>query len=158
MLICSQNLSVHLTQHLNASTTKQLIKGKIMNHQFGFEKLEVWQLAKDFVVKIYKLTKEFPDFEKYGLISQINRASVSVASNLAEGTSRTSPKDQAHFSQLAYSSLMEVLCQLIIANELGYLDDVELAKLRKLSEEISNKINALRNYQLNKSTNKHLNN
>ncbi len=123
-----------------------------MNHQYGFEKLEVWKLAKAFVINIYKLTKNFPDSEKYGLVSQLNRAAVSIASNLAEGASRTSSRDQAHFSQLAYSSLMEVVCQLIIANELNYLDDDELLKLRKLSEEISNKINSLRNYQLRKKS------
>ncbi len=125
-----------------------------MSYKFSFEKLEVWQLSKDFVIEIYKITKVFPSNEKYGLVSQINRAAVSVASNLAEGTSRNSPKDQAHFSQLAYSSMMEVICQLIIARDLSMINKEKYQNLRTKAEEISNKINSLRNYQLNNSTNK----
>ena len=106
---------------------------------------------------IYESTKEFPSNEKFGLVSQINRASISVSSNLAEGTSRTSYKDQAHFSQLAYSSLMEVICQLIIAKDLNMIDEVNYQNLRTKAEEISNKINSLRRYQLDKSTNKRIN-
>lgn len=121
-----------------------------MGYVFTFEKLETWQLSKRFVIQIYKITDQFPNNEKYGLVSQINRAAVSIASNLAEGTSRSSSKDQAHFSQIAYSSLMEVICQLNIAFELNYIESEEYMKMRKFAEEISNKINALRNYQLNK--------
>lgn len=121
-----------------------------MYYKFSFEKLKVWQLSKDFIKEIYKITKKFPSNERYGLVSQINRASVSVASNLAEGTSRVSYKDQAHFSQLAYSSLMEVMCQLIIAKELNMIDENNYQNLRDKAEEISNKINSLRRYQLNK--------
>jgi len=128
-----------------------------LSYKFSFEKLEVWQLSKDFVMDIYKTTKDFPSNEKYGLASQINRASISVASNLAEGTSRVSYKDQAHFSQLAYSSMMEVICQLIIAKDLNMIDEFNYKNLRAKSEEISNKINSLRNYQLNKSTKKQFN-
>ncbi len=128
-----------------------------MSYKFSFEKLEVWQLSKDFVKEIYKITESFPKSEKYGLISQITRASVSVASNLAEGTSRASYKDQAHFSQLAYSSLMEVMCQLIISKELKMINNDNYKGLRIKSEEIANKINSLRNYQLNQYTNKRIN-
>jgi four helix bundle protein len=125
-----------------------------MSYKFSFEKLEVWQLSKDFVKEIYKITKVFPSNEKYGLVSQINRASVSIASNLAEGSARSSPKDQAHFSQLAYSSMMEVICQLIIAKDLSMINKEKYQNLRTKAEEIPNKINALRNYQINNSTNK----
>jgi len=119
-------------------------------YKFSFEKLEAWQLYKDFIKEIYKITKDFPDSEKYGLVSQINRASLSIASNLAEGSSRTSSKDQAHFSQLAYSSLMEVICQLIISKELEYINEKQYFSIRESAEELSNKINSLRNYQLKK--------
>lgn len=121
-----------------------------MGYMFSFERLETWQLAKKFVIQIYNVTSKFPSNEKFGLVSQINRAAVSIPSNLAEGTSRTSSKDQAHFSQLAFSSLMEVMCQLDISFELKFIKSDEYTKLRKLAEEISNKINSLRNYQLNK--------
>ncbi len=114
---------------------------------FPFEKLEVWQLAKKLVLAIYDVSKRFPANEQYGLISQINRAVISVASNLAEGSSRISQKDQAHFSQLAYGSLMEVTCQLDIAKELGFIKEEEYKKLRQSIGVLSSKINALRRSQ-----------
>ena len=122
-----------------------------MPHKFPFEKLDVWHLAKDFSIAVYKTAAEFPVKEKYNLVSQLTRASVSVASNIAEGTSRTGFRDQAHFTQLSYSSLMEVANQLIIANELGFIKENTYLELRIKIEEISNKLNALRKYQLSKS-------
>jgi len=88
----------------------------------------------------------------YGLTSQINRAAISVASNLAEGSSRTSQKDQAHFSQLAYSSLMEVACQLSIVQELGFVDNEKYAEIRREIEGLSRKINALHRSQKKRAT------
>ena len=64
---------------------------------YSFEKLEVWQLSKEFVKDIYRLTEKFPSEEKFGLTGQLRRASVSVSSNLAEGSSRKSAKEQAHW-------------------------------------------------------------
>lgn len=119
-----------------------------MSHQFSFEKLEVWYLAKEFSKRIYAVTKKFPIEERFGLTAQLTRAAVSVASTIAEGSARASKKDQAHFSQLAYGSLMEIACQLIISCELGYLNNTEYQELRDKMEKISNKLNALRNYQL----------
>jgi four helix bundle protein len=117
---------------------------------FSFEKLDVWKLSIKLTKLVYRLTKVFPDDEKFGLTSQIRRASVSIASNLAEGSSRISGKEQARFSEISYSSLHEVLNQLIIANELEYISEDELNNFRPLIEEIANKINSLRNYQLTK--------
>lgn len=117
-------------------------------YKFTFEKLEVWHLAKDFAKMVYLITKKFPSVEQFGLVSQINRAVISVPSNLAEGSARTSRKDQAHFSQMAYSSLMEVACQLQIAQELDFLNIKELKELRKHIIELSAKINALRSSQI----------
>jgi len=114
---------------------------------FPFEKLEVWQLAKELVLSIYDISKKFPSNEKYGLISQINRAVISGASNLAEGSSRISKKDQAYFSQLAYSSLMEVVCQLNIGMDLDFLKKEEYVVLRQKIIVLSNKINALHRSQ-----------
>lgn len=121
-----------------------------MGYIYSFEKLEVWQLAKDFIIDIYQITKKYPENEKYGLVSQLNRAAVSIASNISEGTSRTSNKDQTHFTQIAYSSLMEVICQLIISKDLGFISENVYLSLREKAEEITNKLNALRKYQLNK--------
>jgi four helix bundle protein len=115
---------------------------------YSFEKLEVWQLSRKLTVKIYSISRNFPKDELYGLSSQLRRAILSVSSNIAEGTSRASGKDKAHFSVIAFSSLMETLNQLIIANDLGYLSSEELMKLRVKINEIANKLNALRKAQL----------
>ena len=101
------------------------------------------------VIDLYKLTKMFPKEETYGLVNQIRRASVSVASNLAEGSSRLSNKDKAHFTNMAYGSLMELYNQLIIPKELEYINDYEISRIKKLILEISNKLNSLRKSQLN---------
>lgn len=118
-------------------------------HTFSFEKLTVWVDSKELVKMIYSITKQFPDEEKFGLISQLRRASISIASNLAEGTSRMTNKDKAHFTTIAYSSLMEVLNQIIIANELEYISTSDCEKLREQIEKVANKLNALRRAQLN---------
>ena len=115
-----------------------------MSHSFAFEKLTAWQEARSFTKEIYLCTKDFPDSEKFGLVNQMRRASVSVCSNIAEGTSRTSVKDQAHFYQLAYGSLMEVLNQSIISNDLEMLANDKLTEIRTATEKIANLINALR--------------
>ncbi|GGD11566.1 four helix bundle protein [Hyunsoonleella pacifica] len=121
-----------------------------MAYTFSFEKLNVWADSKELVKEIYLITKDFPSEEKFGLTNQLRRASISVASNLAEGTSRITNKDKAHFSTMAFSSLMEVVNQLIIANELNFIKQHEYQKLRSEIEKISNKLNALRKSQLNK--------
>jgi len=88
---------------------------------YSFEKLECWQHARILAVWTYTKTKEFPQEEKFGLVSQMKRASISVASNIAEGTSRKTSKDQADFSTIAYSSTNELLNHLIISYDLAYL-------------------------------------
>ena len=97
---------------------------------------------------IYRITKDFPTEEKFGLISQLRRASVSIASNLAEGTSRKTNKDKAHFTTIAFSSAMEVLNQIIISKELNFIYEKDSILVREKLEKISNMLNALRNSQL----------
>jgi len=118
-----------------------------MDYLFAFERLEVWQLVKEFATGMYKATRTFPSEERFGLVSQLNRAAISVASNIAEGSSRKSRKDKAHFIQIAYSSLMEVASQLLIAKELGFVQEDNHKDLRLKICEISNKLNALYNAQ-----------
>ena len=120
-----------------------------MSYTFSYEKLNVWIDSKHLVKLIYTVTNEFPNEEKFGLTNQIRRASISVSSNLAEGTSGISNKDKAHFTTLSYSSLMEVLNQIIIAYELEFLSTENYNNIRIEIEKISNKLNALRNTQLN---------
>lgn len=118
---------------------------------FSFEKLEVWAEAKEFSKLIYEITSKFPDSEKFGLISQLRRASISIASNIAEGSARKSYKDKAHFTTIAFGSAVEVLNQLIISFELHFVSQVDYLKLREKLESITNKLNSLRNYQIDKS-------
>lgn len=120
-----------------------------MSYIFSFEKLSVWVDSKELIKLIYKSTGKFPDEEKFGLISQLRRASISVASNLAEGTSRNTNKDKAHFTTLSFSSLMEVLNQIIISKELGFLPEENYLNIRSQIEKIANKLNALKKSQLN---------
>jgi len=120
-----------------------------MAYTFSFEKLRVWINSKELVKLIYKITKSFPDEEKFGITSQLRRASISIASNLAEGTSRNTNKDKAHFTTLSFSSLMEVLNQIIITKELNFISEDNYQVVRSEIERISNELNALRKSQLN---------
>jgi len=81
------------------------------NYQFSSEKLEVWQLARILTTDIYRHTAKFPQEEKYLLISQLRRAAISIASNLAEGSTRAKAKNKAHFTTIAFSSLMNSTIQ-----------------------------------------------
>ncbi|MCE2962626.1 MAG: four helix bundle protein [Chitinophagales bacterium] len=111
---------------------------------YSFEKLEAWVLAKDLTKQVYLLTKKFPNEEIYGLTSQIRRASISICSNIAEGSGRTSKIDFARFIQIAYGSMMELLNQLIIAEELEYIQKDELVKIREQIDQISIRLSGLR--------------
>ena len=82
--------------------------------------------------EIYRVVKQFPSEERYALSDQLRRASVSVTSNIAEGTGRQSLKDQAHFIELAYGSLMEVMSQLDVALDLEYIDINKHGELESL--------------------------
>jgi four helix bundle protein len=120
-----------------------------MSYIYSFENLDVYKLAKDFIVDLYKLTGMFPKHEIFCLTSQIRRAAISVASNLAEGSSRSTDKDKAHFTQISYGSMLEIVCQLTISKELGYVSNNEYMVLRDKAEKITNKLKSLRNFQLN---------
>jgi four helix bundle protein len=110
---------------------------------FSFEKLLVWQKAKELTLEVYHITNNFPTEEKFGLTSQLRRASISVSSNIAEGSSRKTPKDQNRFYVIAYSSGIEILNQLIISEALGYLNEKKLKDSRKKLSEILAMLDAL---------------
>ena|GEM_PF-513227 len=109
---------------------------------FGFQKLEIYQLLKELVKDIYKLSSSFPSDEKYALVQQINKAAVSVTSNIAEGTSRNGYQEKIPFINISYSSLMEIVCQTEIAFEYLKKDVFEKIskKAKKLSVKMSNYI------------------
>lgn len=98
----------------------------------SFRKLDAYIYAKDLVKQVYALIKKFPKEEQYALCDQLRRAVISIPSNIAEGSGRTTPKDQAHFYTMAFGSLMEVLAQLDVACELEYLTKIEFENIELL--------------------------
>lgn len=117
---------------------------------FSFEKLEVWQNCRILISDIYKLTSKFPSNELFGITSQIKRSSSSIATNIAEGTSRNTNKDKAHFLMISYSSAMETLNHLIISKDLNYISEDDYLGCRAKIEKICNQINSLKKYYLSK--------
>lgn len=97
----------------------------------NFTDLVTWQLGHKLVLLLYKISKEFPKDELFGLTNQLRRAAVSFTSNIAEGFSRTSYKEKAQFYAVALGSLTEIQNQLIIAKDLNYIDDKEFTGLEE---------------------------
>jgi len=98
--------------------------------------LDVWKKAIEFVISIYKITKSFPKEELYGLVSQIRRSAVSIPSNIAEGAARNHDKEFLQFLYFALASASELETQLIIANNLGFIDD-------DISKELIDELNVI---------------
>ncbi len=119
-------------------------------YQFNFEKLKVWHLAKDLVNLIYDIAWQYPEREKYNLESQIKRAAVSVMNNLAEGSARSSYRDQARFSEIAYASLMEVVNCAIISEERKFITKDEKKLIREKGALLGSKLINYRKSQLSK--------
>lgn len=88
----------------------------------NFRNYPVWQQAVEYATKIYKITSDMPYFEKKGLCDQLQRAAVSISSNIAEGSARTSDSEFAHFLDIALGSAYEVETQLLISKNVGYID------------------------------------
>ena len=107
---------------------------------FAFQSLDIYQMAKSLSVSCYKKTASFPNSERFALTSQINRAAVSVPANIVEGYSRRTVKDKCHFLNIAYGSLMELLCEFEISKELGYITDEDLNALSSQVELLAIKI------------------
>lgn len=118
--------------------------------KYPFESLEVWQKSRNMVKTIYIITSGFPGEEKFGIVSQIRRAAISVSSNIAEGSTRWSKNDQARFYEIAYGSLMEVLNQLILSVDLEYIAAEKFESIKTEIEMVSRMLNSL--YQSTKKT------
>jgi four helix bundle protein len=110
------------------------------------KKLEAWKKAIELTTKIYKLTEKLPETEKFGLISQMQRAAVSVASNLAEGAARNTKKEFVQFLFTAQGSLSELDTQIIICKELGYISDENCNSIDREMEAESKLISGLIRY------------
>ena len=113
---------------------------------FNFEKLEVWQKAIEFADDVYRITKSFPADERFGLTNQMRRAAVSISSNIAEGTSRSSRMDYARFVEIATGSLFEVVSQSFITQRQRLLSDADFHHLYQLAEDQSRMLSGLRTY------------
>ena len=96
-----------------------------LNHQ----KLDIYNFSKHFVLESYKLTKVLPAEEKFGMISQIRRAALSVHLNIAEGSSRKSELERKRYFEIARGSIIEIDAAIDIANELDYFNNYDLSKL-----------------------------
>jgi four helix bundle protein len=111
---------------------------------FNFEKLEVWQEAINFADTVYTLTWTFPDEERFGLTNQMRRAAVSISSNLAEGSSRSSRPDFARFVEIATGSMFEVVSQATISKRQGFLSETDFNQLYSACEKQSKMLSGLR--------------
>jgi four helix bundle protein len=94
----------------------------------SYQKLIVWQRAKELALFVYRITKCFPGDERYNLVSQMRRSSYSVMANIAEGCDRKTPKDQSRFYVIAHASLTETACGLDLSRSLGFIDKSALEK------------------------------
>jgi S23 ribosomal protein. len=110
-----------------------------------FRNYNIWKQAIDFATEIYKITRTFPKFELYGLCDQLQRAAVSISSNIAEGCSRDSEKDFAHFLEIAIGSAFEVESQLLIAKNLKYIDEAIYNNLVSILSQTERQIHSLIN-------------
>ena len=113
-------------------------------NDFFYKKLEAYKLAKDFTIYVYSLLNKYPAYEQYAICDQLRRAAVSVPSNIAEGMGRMAIKERLHFLEIAYGSIMEVLCQLDISLSLGYINDTELTTAESMATTLTKVMSGLR--------------
>ena len=111
-----------------------------------YRDLKVWKRSIDLAEGVYRLTADFPSSEMYGLSSQMRRAAVSVASNIAEGWGRRSRKDYGRFVLVARGSNDELQTQLVIAERLGFAEAKQFVEVNDLSDEIGKMLNGLHSF------------
>ncbi len=111
---------------------------------FSFEKLEIWQDARKLATEIYRIAESFPTKERIALAQQRRRAAVSVPANIAEGSSRASQKDFSRFIEVAFGSLCEVIAELSIAVNLGYLEAVDYNRIYADAESLGRRLSRFR--------------
>lgn len=115
-------------------------EGKIRIQKF--EDLKVWQKAHDLVLRIYKITKDFPNEEKFGLVSQMRRAAVSIAANIVEGFRKRGKRDKINFYNIAQSSSDELRYYIMLAKDLSYLKE-RTEEIQLLIDEVGKMLNGL---------------
>ena len=114
-----------------------------------FKRTDVWKRSYKFSIDIYRITSSFPPEEKYGLTSQIRRASTSIPINIAEGAGRDTRKEFAHFILIAMGSASEVDCELLLAHDLGFISNKDFSILYSELNEIRKMLTAFRKSLLN---------
>ncbi len=113
-------------------------------NEYSYQTLNVYKDAKALVIDVYRLLKLYPAEERYALCDQIRRAAISITSNIAEGMSRYSDKEKAHFLEIAYASMMEVDSQLDISVDLEYITQDQFADVREKINSVGKQLSALR--------------
>ncbi len=119
-------------------------------NDFFYKKVDAYNLAKEYIVFIYTLLRNYPQYEQYALCDQMRRAAISIPSNIAEGLGRMSVKERIHFIEIAFGSLTELSCQLDISQAVGYISEEELAQAEEMSQRLSKVMSGLKNYLSNK--------
>lgn len=109
----------------------------------SYQDLKVWEKAYNLCLEVYKLTKKFPDEERYGLCSQIRKSSISIPSNIAEGYGRKGRQEYIHYLYIAYGSYCELETQLMLAVDLGYVGEKGKDKILGLGKEVERMLKAL---------------
>lgn len=123
---------------------------------FFYKKLDAYKIAKEYTIYVYSLLRNFPNYEQYALCSQLRKAAVSVPSNIVEGMGRMAVKERIHFLTVSYGSMVEVLCQLDIAQSLGYITEQELKVAEEISDRLGRVLSGLRKSLLDKLSNQKL--
>lgn len=109
---------------------------------YSFKEIKAWQYAHTFVLQVYYITKRFPEYEKFGLCSQFQRAAVSIPANIAEGYKKLSKADKLRYMNIAQGSLEESRYYIILSKDLGYIDNSMYVELESLVEKTSWFLNA----------------
>lgn len=117
---------------------------------FRFQKLEVWQESITYGSKVYNVVETFPKDELFGLSSQLKRASLSISSNIAEGSGSSSVKDFCNFLDIAIKSTLETVSQLLFAKERGYVSETKVNEFYEEAEKLTKRIQGLKQYLKNK--------
>lgn len=111
---------------------------------YPFERLEVWKLGREFVREIYTATDSFPKREHFALCQQLTRAAVSITANIAEGSAKASNKEFSRFIEISFGSLCEVIAELYVALDRGYIEQSDFDVLYSKSERIGMMLSKLR--------------
>ena len=124
---------------------------------FDFRNVIAWQRAHAFILEVYSVTRDYPETEKFNLVSQFQRAAVSVAANIAEGYKKLGQSDKLRFLNIAQGSLSECENYIIISYDLHYISEPEFYRLRVMAEETEKVLNAYCSGILNSNNSKHIN-